>query len=64
MEELSRLVLLLIAVALVINLIKHGPAGAKAWLGAKFLGHPAPPAFLGKNAQTPKRRASTVKAAG
>ena len=46
MEELSRLLLLLVAVALVINLIKHGPDGAKAWLAAKFLGRAPPPQYL------------------
>ena len=54
MEELSRLLILLIAVALVINLIKHGPAGVKAWLEAKFLGRNAPPAYLRSTA--PGRR--------
>jgi hypothetical protein len=45
-EEFARLVLLLVAAALVINLIQHGPEGAKAWLAAKFLGRNPPPAYL------------------
>jgi hypothetical protein len=56
MEELARLFLLLIAVALVINLIKHGPAGVRAWLGAKFLGRKAPPGFVGRTAAATGRR--------
>lgn len=46
MEELARVLLLLIAVALVINLIKNGPEGVKAWLAAKFLGRNAPLDYL------------------
>jgi hypothetical protein len=45
-EELSRLLLLLLATALVINLIKHGPDGVRAWLAAKFLGKQPPRSYL------------------
>lgn len=38
MEELARLALLLLAVALAINLVTNGTAGVKAWAAAKFLG--------------------------
>lgn len=41
MEELSGILLLLIATALVINLIKGGRAGVTAWLRAKALGRTA-----------------------
>jgi hypothetical protein len=37
-EELARLVLLLLFAALVINLVVGGPDRVKAWLNAKFLG--------------------------
>lgn len=56
MEELSRLLLLLVAVALVINLIKHGPDGVKAWLAAKFLGRNPPPGYLRAAGQQRRRR--------
>ncbi len=55
MEELSRLLLLLVAVALVINLIKHGPDGVKKWLAAKFLGRDAPAAYLRAGPARPAR---------
>jgi len=38
MEELARLVILLLAAALVIALVNDGPAGVRAWANAKFLG--------------------------
>lgn len=38
MEGLARILLLLLAVAVVINLIDGGRAGAIDWLRAKFLG--------------------------
>lgn len=38
MEELARVLLLLMAAALAINLVQAGPAGAKDWLRAKFIG--------------------------
>jgi hypothetical protein len=37
-EELARLFVLALAVALVINLIQGGPGQAKRWLRAKMLG--------------------------
>jgi hypothetical protein len=40
MEELSRLILLLLVAALVINLIKGGPGAVGEWWKAKFLGRP------------------------
>lgn len=46
MEEFARLLILLVTVALVINLIKNGPEGVKAWLRAKFLGRNAPAQLL------------------
>lgn len=38
MEELARLFLLLVFVALVINLVQGGPDQVRAWVRAKFLG--------------------------
>jgi hypothetical protein len=38
MEELARVVLVMLAIALVINLIQHGPGGVRTWLRAKMLG--------------------------
>jgi hypothetical protein len=38
MEEVAKLFVLLIFIALFIQLVKHGPAGPKAWFAAKFLG--------------------------
>jgi hypothetical protein len=37
-ESFARAVLLLIAAALLFAYLNHGPAGARAWLRAKFLG--------------------------
>jgi hypothetical protein len=37
-EEIAKLLVLLVFIALFIQLVKHGPAGPKAWLRAKFLG--------------------------
>jgi len=54
-EELSRLLLLLMVVALVINLIKHGPDGVKKWLAAKFLGRNAPASYLRAGGAHPRR---------
>ncbi|MFL5901242.1 MAG: hypothetical protein ACJ75S_08605 [Solirubrobacterales bacterium] len=61
MEELARLLLLLVAVALVINLIKHGPDGAKKWLAAKFLGRNPPPSYLRAAGVRPARAAARGK---
>jgi hypothetical protein len=36
--DFARIVLLLLALALVVNLVKYGPAGVGAWFGAKFFG--------------------------
>lgn len=38
MEELSRLLLTLLAAALVINLLRGGPQQVRDWFAAKFLG--------------------------
>lgn len=38
MEELAKIFVLLVFVALFIQLVKHGPAGPRAWWDAKFLG--------------------------
>lgn len=38
MEELARLLLLMLATALVINLIVGGPSRVRAWMAAHFLG--------------------------
>jgi hypothetical protein len=38
MEEPAKLLVLLVAIALFIQLLKHGPQGPKLWLRAKFLG--------------------------
>jgi hypothetical protein len=37
-EELARLFLAFLAVALLIQVVSRGPAGAADWLRAKFLG--------------------------
>jgi hypothetical protein len=37
-ESLARLVLLVLAAALVVALIRDGPGGPTRWLKAKFLG--------------------------
>jgi hypothetical protein len=37
-EEIAKLLVLLVFVALFIQLVKHGPAGPAAWWRAKFLG--------------------------
>lgn len=41
MEELARLVILLLAAALIIALVNDGPGGVKKWARAKFLGRVA-----------------------
>lgn len=38
MEEVAKLFVLLIFIALSVQLVKRGPAGASAWWRAKFLG--------------------------
>lgn len=38
MEELAKLFILLIAVALFLQLVKHGTAGPKMWISAKLAG--------------------------
>lgn len=38
MEQLARLLLGLLALALFLQLVQHGPGGAGRWLKAKFLG--------------------------
>lgn len=38
MEQLSRVLLALLALALFVQLVQRGPGGAAAWLKAKFLG--------------------------
>jgi hypothetical protein len=38
MEQLARVLLALLALALFIQLVQHGPGGAATWLKAKFLG--------------------------
>lgn len=38
MEEVAKLLVLLVFIALFIQLVKHGPAGPQAWFRAKFLG--------------------------
>ena len=40
MEEVAKLLVLLVFIALFIQLVKHGTAGPKAWWEAKFLGNP------------------------
>lgn len=42
MEELARLLVLVLVVALVINLVQGGPDQVRANLRAKFLGKPDP----------------------
>lgn len=42
MEEVAKLFVLLVLVALFIQTVKHGPGGASAWLRAKFLGEVGP----------------------
>lgn len=41
MEAVAKLALGLVFVALFIQMMKSGPAGAQAWLRAKFLGEAA-----------------------
>lgn len=41
MEQLSGLILMLIAAALLVNFLQGGPEQTKQWLAAKFLGQPA-----------------------
>lgn len=43
MEELARIVLLVLGVALLLNLAQRGPTGVRDWLRAKFLGRPPEP---------------------
>lgn len=38
MEEVAKLFVLLVAIALFIQLVKHGPSGPEVWFRAKFLG--------------------------
>jgi hypothetical protein len=38
MEEVAKLLVLLVFIALFIQLVKHGPSGPKDWFEAKFLG--------------------------
>lgn len=38
MEEVAKLFVLLVFIALFIQLVKHGPAGPKMWVRAKLLG--------------------------
>lgn len=38
MEEIAKLLVLLVFIALFIQLVKHGPSGPKRWFDAKFLG--------------------------
>jgi hypothetical protein len=40
-EAFARLLLVLVAVALTINLVQGGPGQVREWLRAKFLGKPA-----------------------
>lgn len=40
MEEIAKLFVLVVFIALFIALVKHGPAGPKMWFKAKFLGEP------------------------
>ena len=40
MEALAKLLVLLLAIALFLQLMKHGANGPKWWLEAKFLGQP------------------------
>lgn len=40
MEELSRLILLVLAAVLVMQLASGGPQQVRDWLAAKFLGRP------------------------
>jgi len=40
-EELARLVLGVLAVALLINLVQGGPKRVRDWIAMKFLGRPA-----------------------
>lgn len=41
-REGSGALLVLFAYPLAFNLLRHGPAGAKAWLAAKFINSPSP----------------------
>jgi hypothetical protein len=41
MEELARLILLLLGAILLLQLATGGWGGVQAWIRAKFLGHPA-----------------------
>jgi hypothetical protein len=40
MEEIAKLFVLLVALALFMALAQHGSGGASAWWRAKFLGQP------------------------
>jgi hypothetical protein len=44
MEGVAKLLVLLVLIALFIQLLKHGPAGPKLWLKAKYLGEGHEPA--------------------
>jgi hypothetical protein len=41
MEQLARLFLLLLFLAVLINLVARGPRGVSEWMRAKFLGRSA-----------------------
>jgi hypothetical protein len=41
MEQLARVLLALFALALFLQVIRHGPGGAARWLRAKYLGEAA-----------------------
>lgn len=41
MESLAQVLLVLFALALLLQLAQRGPGGAAAWMKAKFLGAPA-----------------------
>jgi hypothetical protein len=40
MEEFARLLVGLIALAILISFMRRGPEGVREWARAKFLGHP------------------------
>lgn len=40
MEEIAKIVVILVFIALFIQLVKHGPSGPSMWLRSKFLGQP------------------------
>lgn len=47
MEEVAKLLVLGVFIALFISLVKHGPNGMRDWWRAKFLGQP-PKNLVGK----------------